>query len=85
MGYQTLGKIGASTTHTTDVPSKKTVQRGETQLKLLAASQGMTWLELLATFPNATQLKLLASPRVRTLWDTTPLKPLASPHGTTLI
>ena len=73
MGYQTLGTIGASTTHTTDVPSQKNVHRGETQLKILATSH------------SATRLKLLASPRVLTLRDTTPLKPLASPHGTTLL
>ena len=34
MGYQTLGKIGAPTTHTTAVPSQKTVQRGEARLEL---------------------------------------------------
>ena len=33
MEYQTLGTIGVSTTHTTEVPSQKTVQRGETQLE----------------------------------------------------
>ena len=73
MGYQSLGAIGASTTHTTDVPSQKTVQRREAWLDLLASPQGTTWLEL------------LASPRVQTLRGTTPLKPLVSPHGTTLL
>ena len=71
MGYQALGTIGASTTHTTDVPTQKNVQRGETRLELLATSQ------------SATRLELLASPRVRTHRDTTLLNPLASPHGTT--
>ena len=42
MDYQSLSTIGASTTHTTDVPSQKNVQRGETP-------QGTTRLELLAT------------------------------------
>ena len=88
MGYQTLDMIGASMTHTTDVPSQKTVQRGETQLELFATSQSATRLELLAsprvrTIRDATLLKPLASPRVQTLWDTTLLKPLASPYGTT--
>ena len=50
-----------------DVPSQKTVQRGETRLKLLATSHGTT------------QLELLASPRVRTLRGMPPLKPLAYP------
>ena len=71
MGYQTLGTIGASTTHTTDVPSQKTMQRGETRLEIFATSQ------------SATRLELLASPRVRILWDTTPLEPLAILHSTT--
>ena len=70
MDYQSLGTICASTTHTTDVPSQKNVQRGEARLKILATSQGTTRLEL------------LASSRVQTLRGTTPLKPLASPHGT---
>ena len=74
MGYQTLGTIGASTTHTTDVTSQKTVQRGETRLEpFLVTSQSVTGLEL------------LASPIVQTLRDTTPLKTIASPHGTTPI
>ena len=73
MGYQTLGTIGASTTHTTDGPSQKIVQQGETRLELLASSQGTT------------QLELLASSRVRTLRGATTIKPLASPHGTTTL
>ena len=90
IGYQFLGTIGASTTHTTDVPSQKTLQRGETLLKLLATSQSATRLELLVstrvqTLWDTTPLKPLASPRVQTLWDTTALKPLVSPHGTTLL
>ena len=71
MGYQTLGTIGASMTHTTEIPSQKTVQREETRLKLWATSQSATWLELLTI------------PRVQTLRDTTPPTPLVSPHGTT--
>ena len=71
MDYQSLGTIGVSTTNTTDVPSQKNVQQGETQLELLATSQGTTRLEL------------LASHRVRNLQGTTPLKTLAIPHGTT--
>ena len=74
MGYQTLGTIGVSTTHTTDVTSQKTMQRGETRLD-----------PFLVTSQSVTRLKLLASPMVQTLRDTTPLKPLASPHGTTPI
>ena len=72
MDFQSLGMIGASTTHTNEIPSQKNVQQGETQLELLATSQGTTWLEL------------LVSPRVRTLRGMTPLNPLASSHGTTL-
>ena len=49
----------------------KTVQQGETRLELLATSQ------------SATRLEILESPRVQTLRDTTLLKPLVSPHGTT--
>ena len=64
MGYQTLGTIGVSTTHTTDVPYQNIVQRGEARLDLLASPQGTTWL------------KLLASLRVRTLRGITPLKTL---------
>ena len=71
MGYQTLGTIGASTTHTTGVPSQKNVQQGKTRLELLAISQGTT------------RLNLLASPKVQNLRGTTPINPLASRHGTT--
>ena len=55
MGYQTLGTIGASTTHTTDVPSQKTVQWGETRLELFCdffrvrldtSSQQVPWYKL---------------------------------------
>ena len=42
MDYQSLGTIGLSMTHTTDIPFQKNVQRGETP-------QGTTRLELLAT------------------------------------
>ena len=75
MGYQTLGTIGASTRRTPLTSFTKTVQQGETRL------------EPFSDFPkcNWARLELLASPMVQNLRDTTPHKPLASPHGTTLI
>ena len=72
MGYQTLGMIGASTTHTTDITSQKPCS--EERLDLTPFSE----------FPECdwTQLELLASPMVQNLRDTTPHNPLAIPHGT---
>ena len=75
MGYQTLGTIGASTRGTPLTSFTKTVQRGETRLEPFSDFSKCDW----------SRLELLASPMLQTLRDTTPHKPLVSPHGTTPI
>ena len=70
MGYQFLGTIGASTMHTTDATSQKTLQRGETP-------QGTTRLKLLATSQGTNSLGYDSAQALSDSYDTTPLNPLA--------